>query len=87
MKRYPWLRHAYYFIVALLATNGIRAKLRYLRRRLHDPSRPGGPVLPLLAKEVINGVTRSRGATRPALTDLAHWLEPETATRFEDGWR
>ena len=87
MRRYPWLRRAYYFMFSLLATDGIVGKFRYLRRCLFDRSQPGGAVLPSLAKEVMTGVLSSRGAVRPSLTELAHWLEPETASRFEQGWR
>jgi hypothetical protein len=76
LKRYPWLRQAYYFAFVLLATRGAGARLAYVRRALTGTG--GQAVLPSIARQMIAGAVRSRGASTRSLDELAHWLDPET---------
>jgi Uncharacterised nucleotidyltransferase len=82
LRRYPWLRRAYYFLFALLATRGTRSRLAYLwgsmRRRDGHPA-----VLPSVIREVALGAARSRSTTTVSMQSLAHWLEPTTAQSLQ----
>jgi Uncharacterised nucleotidyltransferase len=79
MKRYPWLRSAYYFVFTLLSIRGMRARLHYLLRSFRDRGEAGAAVLPAVLRGVVGGVLRPRRSGPPAVGELVHWLEPETA--------
>jgi hypothetical protein len=85
LRRYPWLRSAYYFAFALIASGGGRPRLRYLRRSLAGRRTNGQlPVLPGLAAQIVTGSLRSRGADTRSIQEMAYWIdEPRTIALVE----
>jgi hypothetical protein len=78
VRRYPWLRQAYFVLLSVLMTRGTTARGKYLavvalgrgRRR---------PVLLSLLAGAGGGLLRSRGGRGATATDFAYWVEPDTA--------
>jgi hypothetical protein len=84
MRRYPWLRTAYYFAFVVTATPGLGPKCRYVGRSLRRNGRDEEPaVLPALLREVATGLRGARAAASIGIQDLAHWIEPSTAALLD----
>jgi Uncharacterised nucleotidyltransferase len=83
LRRYPWLRRAYYFAFAMLATQGVRTRLRYLRRSIRRDAVSHAALLPSLMREIVTGALRSGRESTSPLQELAHWIEPEVVSVLE----
>jgi hypothetical protein len=80
LRRFPWLRDAYYFVFCVVSLASRRERARYLLRSIvgSDGVRP---VLPGIVLAVARGAVRS--LQRPRSTrELAYWIEPATLARL-----
>jgi hypothetical protein len=81
VRRYPWLRAAYYFALTLLATPRLKGKMAYFGRSLAR-RRDGLPVLPSIALDASKGAITTLTRRQKSVRDFAYWIEPATAEQL-----